>query len=121
MVAVSVEGLPQVGGNNGLADIEHGVPHLLDAMDHEHAQEIRVFREDWDGDDPRVNRKLSIGHLGFEEEVPVMAYEGNKCPQCGKSMTWGNYLIDRGDNWYCSDCELLIFEYPEDDDEEEVI
>ena len=45
MVAVGVEGLPQVGGNNGLADIEHGVPHLLDAVDHEQPghQVFRMF------------------------------------------------------------------------------
>ena len=35
MVAVNVDWLPQVGGYNGFADIEHGIPHLLDAMGNE--------------------------------------------------------------------------------------
>ena len=35
MVAVNINGLPQVGGYNRFADIEHGIAHLLNAMDQE--------------------------------------------------------------------------------------
>ncbi len=40
-----------------------------------------------------------------------------RCPQCEKSMTWGNYRIDMADNWYCHVCELLIFDYDEEESE----
>ena len=43
MVAINVDGLSQIGGHNSLADIEHGIPHLLNTMDQEQPRH-QVFR-----------------------------------------------------------------------------
>lgn len=67
-------------------------------MDHEHAQEIGVFREDWNGNDWGTLWNLSDSYLGLKEEVPVMKYwcyseicaVVKECESCGEeSLEYG--------------------------------